>query len=444
MPKLRVIDGELWATPKPPKNARLISYSELQSMDCWLKHHYAYHLRLKPTERYIGLRLGAAWDAFYNAWHTANDVEGMPGRLGDPDDTDTRLEIALRAASDEIAKDWRRVDAELLERNMPRPVDWREQLEELHTTIMGMALHYVARWGAEDTSRTVGVQVRFAVPLPSATGERMSNKFYLHGVIDRLMLTDIGDLWIVDAKLRLGWIEEDWRESFERDPQLALYGWALRQAGWPVVGGVIDAASAQLPRWPQLKQQPETVYTDEVDADGKPVPLQEPVLDDETGEPVVYKSGARKGEPKMRNVKRPALYHDWQNTTSLLPACSAIAMYGLPPSQYGLELQQLEHEWTGELESRFHWRMVNEGFTDAELTRASRSVRGVASYLDTLPPEPMPSKMKCKYCAFNRLCPSLVPADYAEGFTTSEQRETQRMMREAAEAQDEAMQEAFR
>lgn len=491
LPKLETHDGpygpEVWATPRPPEGARLVSHSELQSMDCWLKHHYSYGLGLKPVTRYIALQLGSAWDAFYNTWHGGPidlpalphyapelpdiDAELLPPEvetvlldlLGDEHDvllSEGHLAEALAAADYELRREAVKVAGELTDKQLPLPLDWDEQLAKLRTTVYGMALHYVARWGHEDDTDTLGVQVRFAVPLPSASGKGVSNKFYLHGVIDRLALHG-DELWVIDAKLRMGTIEDDYRDTFERDPQLALYGWALRQAGWPVVGGYIDATSAVLPRWPQLKQQPETVYelnsdgTPVLDADGKQVAVQEPVpcpacdgagevsIGEDTmdvacekcsGEGVArFASGARKGEVKTRAKKQPALYAGWENLTTLPVALAAIQQHGLPDLQYAAHLAHLGHVWAGRIESRFHWRMDREPYRGPELERASASARGVAGYLDTLPPVPMPSKMKCKYCSFRDVCPSAEPADFTEGFTTREQRKAISQQRRAAE-----------
>lgn len=484
-PELHVHEGEhgpeLWATPRPPAGARLVSYSELQSMDCWLKHHYAYAMRLKPVQRYVALTLGSAWDAFYNEWHAGTGqppvtpdrpgpVPALPDTTLDPDlvaaltdgwssELHDRVGRALAHADHELRREARRVDGELADKDLPRPMDWAEQLAELRTTVHGMALHYVARWREEPNANTLGVQVRFAVPLPSATGGR-SNKYYLHGVLDRLVQHG-SELWIVDAKLRMGTIEDDYRESFERDPQLELYGWAMREAGWNVVGGYIDASSAALPRWPQLKAQPETVYTDEVDEAGKPVPLTEPVpckecdgfkaVPGEAGAVALtcprcdgdgverFASGKRKGEVKTTTVKRPALYAGWENMTTLPVAMAALQAHGLPLSQYDDELQHLHHQWSGAVESRYHWRMEPVPYTQPQLDRASLSARGVAGYLDQLPPVPNPSKMKCKYCNFKTLCPSTHPADAGEDFTTPEQRAAVREARRELEAAQAAL-----
>lgn len=133
-------------------------------------------------------------------------------------------------------------------------------------------------------------------------------------------------------------------------------------------------------------------------------------------------------------MKRPALYSGWENGTTLPVALAALDYHGLPREQYQEQLDQLTHEWCGALDSRFHWRMDSIGYTETELERASRSVRGVASYLDTLPPEPMPSKMKCKFCDFKTICPTLHEADFGDQFTTPAQRKAASERRAAAKA----------
>lgn len=451
-PTLQRIGKDLWATDPPPDHARLVSYSELSTMECWLKHHYAYSIGLKPVERYAALQLGSAWDAFYNTWHGGEQpTEDLPHYAPELPAVDSELlpwqvEVALMntinevdllhvapalaAADHELRKEAVRVMGELTDKDLPLPLDFTATLQEQRTIIYGMALNYVARWGSYEPGATIGVQVRFAVPLPSENGGK-SNRYYLHGVIDRLMMVG-DDAWIIDAKLKMSNIDQAYCESFERDPQLALYGWALQQAGWNVKGGYIDAAAATIPRWPGLKKNPEKV----LDSSGEPV--MEPVPCDlclgkesETavfcercgGEGIErFKSGAKKGEAKMRAKTRPGLYSGWDSSTCKPVALEALAYHQIEELQYPAELVSLGHRWSGAIEDRFHWRMDALPFTDAQLARASLAARGVAGYLDKLPPVPMPSKMRCRFCSYKDLCPSTHPADFAEGFTTREQR----------------------
>jgi hypothetical protein len=452
-PQLHTIDGtrgpELWATPTPPEHARLVSYSELGSMDCWLKHHYSYTIGLRPVERFAALQLGTAWDAFYNVWHGGEQpLEELPRYAPALPDIDADLlpeavenallEVidgidlidmapALAAADHALRAEATRVLGELTDKGVPVPADFDHDLAVQRTTIYGMAIHYVARWGSADPGDTIGVQVRFAVPLPSASGGK-SNRYYLHGVIDRLMLVG-NDAWIIDAKLKMTDIDTAYREGFERDPQLALYGWALREAGWNAVGGFIDAASAKLPTWPMLKKHPEKV----LDAAGEP--LLEPVPCDLCGGAntagcercygtgvETFKSGARAGEVKTRAVTRPGFYSGWAASTSQPVALAAIDHHGIPPLQYADDLTDLGHRWSGAIEDRFHWKMDALPFTDRQLQQVSLAARGVAGYLDSLPPVPNPSRMRCRFCSFRDLCPSVEPVDYAEGFTTRDER----------------------
>lgn len=370
-------DGTLRPYPKP-ENARTVSYSELQSMDCWLKHDLQYRRGLRPRARFAALQLGSAWDAFLNEW---KDPRWTPAH-----DVDERFLAALDVASAELAKEDRRVRAELADKDVPLPFDYDapfervdfitgdvvnragpSQLRDMATTILGMALHYRERYGSDEDWQTLGVQVWFEVPFPSRSGKRASSKFWLRGCIDRIDLhLPTGRIYVTDAKLSMNPINKGYREGFDRDPQLPLYGWALQQLGLDAAGGLIDASATKLPSWPELLAR-EVPCTDEhgepiydpllceecdglggipmdqpvectcADGDlnehggcmgrcrlcptcsgegiqrGRPVqakdpysgePMEEPMRDD-AGNVVTYASGTRKGEPKMVKVMEP-------------------------------------------------------------------------------------------------------------------------------------------
>lgn len=422
-----------------PANARLVSYSELSTMDCWLKHHYAYTMGLKPITTWVGMRLGRAWDTFQNTWH----APVADGEL--PLTPDARLAAGLTAAGDAIEQEAREVDAALLDKGLPLPIDWREQLDHIRTTITGMAHHYAARYATTDEDwRTLAVQLRFEVPFPSASSTRRSNRYWLHGVIDRVAEhLPSGRVFIIDAKLRDGAVDQNYRDGFATDLQLPLYAWALKQLPVPyadrVAGGIIDAASTALPSFPKMKSQPEVILGEDGEPLVEALPCPACEGDDWTfvngaeaipcpkcnGEQVArYASGERKGEVKTRKVTRPALYADAETTTTLPAYLAALQLHGLPIEQYAHEVQRLTDEWTGAIDNKFHWRTdeLQSMLTDAELNRAIGTMVGVAPFLDTLPPVPMPARMKCKWCSFKAICPSTDPAAVMDTFTTRSQR----------------------
>lgn len=443
-------DGVLRPYPRPA-SARLISYSELQSLDCWKRHHYAYTLGLKPVHRYGALQLGTVWDAFLNEWHDprwSETVDGQ-GRLADHA---RRLPASLDAATAEIEREARRVDTLLVEKGLPRPEDWHEQLAHQASTVLGMAMHYIERWDAEDGDwATVATQLKFEVPIPAATGTRRSSRYWLHGYIDRLAWhRPTGELYIIDAKLRDGAIDSRYREGFTNDLQLALYGWALDSCGVEVAGGLIDAASTTLPTWPELTS-PQPV----IGPDGEPMTESVPCPDCEgIGEEITgnapagsactkcegdgkarYVKGERAGEVKTRRVMRPRLRADWENGTTYPVALAAIDAQGIDPWDYEAELLLLRDQWQAlDGGGRFHWRGEREWsrFTEPQLAAAVGAIVGVAPYLDTLPPVPMPGKMKCGWCSFRSICPSSDPSDWADSYTSREQRAARHEAREAA------------
>lgn len=445
-------DGTLRPYPKPA-SARTVSYSELNSLGCWLRHDLQYRQRLRPVARFAALQLGSAWDAFLNEWHAPSDPGTPTGRT-----EAQRWEASLDAATREIAREDRRVRAELADKGLPIPRGYDDpfevtdfltgevvnragasQLRDMTSTILSMALHYRERYGREHDWRTLGVQVWFEVPFPSRRGGRASSKFWLRGCIDRVALhIPTGRVYVIDAKLRMGALNRDYREGFDNDLQLPLYGWALRQLGLECAGGLIDASAAKVPSWPELLAR-EVPCMDE---HGEKI--MDPELD-ESGEPVLYKSGPRKGEPKLKVRTRPALGANAHLGTSLPVFRAALDAHGLDKTLYGDQLYMLEAQWRGAEawdgdDSAFHWRTDHDEavFTDAALDRAIATMVGVGPYLDTLPPVPMPDKFRCKGCAFKIVCPEGDDATIAEHFTTPEQRdqlrEQRRLEREEREA----------
>lgn len=403
-------------------NAVYVSHSKIGSIDCWRKHDFAYRQKLRPIRPFAALRFGRVWDAFHNAYH---DHRGEP---------DARLAYALTFAGHEIDREADRVDAILVERGLPRPMDWNDELDEFRTLLLSMALGYHDRVGLVDSLEleTVAVQVSFDVALRTPGGRR-SPKFRTRGVIDRLALDANGGLWIIDAKSTKA-ITANYRLGWSLDRQLPRYAWALGEYGITPAGCMIDAAAKLVPTYPEMRQTPIPV----LGPDGEP--LLEPEVDEATGEVLVYKSGPRKGEPKMRKVTRRGLRSILSSTsgevvvqTTHAALLDAIRGNGLDEIDYARELAYLHARETGENdEDPYFWR-ASVPFAPWEIRDAGRDLYEFAVHADALPPIPNESSFRCVGCAFKLICKDPTPELIGEFFTTPEDR---RLAREREQERD--------
>lgn len=383
-----------------------ISYSELQSLDCWRKHHYRYALRLQPVQTFAALHFGKCFDESLNVYHEGNLFD---------------LSEAINAGLEAINKDALRVDALLLERDIPRPVTWNEDIEKMKTLLVEMMKHYDFKYGETDLREweVLDVQKHVVVKLPSSTGG-VSNKYEFHGYVDRIQKNRrTGEVYIVDAKTTAG-ISDDYKSGFDTDWQLPLYAWALREEGYRIDGVIIDAVAKIIPAIPMMRQTPITVLDDQGE------PIMDQVLDD-AGNPVYFKSGKNKGEPKLKKRTRQGLRSmlsesgSLNYTTTATLMREAIQQNGLDESDYSRELEILDGWDNGTIDSPYFWRSEIL-FNDLQLQEAVESVRSVAPFAaGKLPNVKMPSKMKCKRCEFKEVCAAR-PDDreglIAEKFTT--------------------------
>lgn len=478
-----------WRTTAQDTHRRLVSYSEIRSLDCWLKHHLRYERGLEPIVKFEALNFGTAWDAFMDEWWAPqvfpevvneNDraqldtfaaflrIAGTPDQPKPPTSEvwkayarggplPTRLERSLAAGGAALQKEARRVDAILLERNMPRPFGWGDELQRMRDLLVGMGFHYAERYGDEPEWRTVAQQAHFEVPFPSLSGSgRRSTRYWLHGKIDRIMQhVPSGGYFIVDAKSAKA-VDANYRIGYETDRQLPLYAWALRELGWPITGTLPDAAAKLLPHWPEMLKVPKPV----LDFNGDPVMTHEPCPACEgDGRPGAtfeereqheygrdlcpkcngdgaarYASGARKGEVKMRKVTRPALQSmldanggsNYVTTYDIMIA--AIDANDLDPADYERELDLLLAEKMGDAHSPFFWRPDDLLLTDAVLDEAANSLRLAMPYLDKLPPLAMSDPMKCRMCSFKHACANRDRFEevLAQEFVSREQRHAAR------------------
>jgi hypothetical protein len=403
-----------------------ISYSELSSLDCWRKHAYRYGRRLRPVHTFAALQFGRAWDAAQDAYHAPQPPYKRSELVPVPAPTRAdRVAQALAAGQAAIDEEARRVDGLLVDRGLPRPTGWHEEIDGMRTLLDGMVRHYDETWGPTiDEWRTLATQHAVTVPLPSASGTGVSNRYEFHGIVDRIVEhVPTGDVFVVEVKSAAS-LSADYRAGYDTDWQLPLYVWALRKDGWRITGAMIDAAAKMLPAVPQLRKTPVPVLDDA----GEPV--LDPVLDD-AGQPVRFASGARKGEVKTVKRTRPALHAMLSSsgtlnyTTTHRVMLDAIREHGLDPADYAEELAILEAQRDGIADNPFFWR-EELVFNDLQLAEAVDAVRAVAPFAAGHPDVKMPSAMKCKRCEFRSLCaarPDDREALIAANFTTPTERE---------------------
>lgn len=429
-----------------PSNAaegsrRFVSPSELASIGCWRAYRWK-RQGLEPVRTFEALSFGIAWDAFVSEWwHPV----GKPGDGAfDARSIDQRMTNALDAGQAALDADARRVDGVLVDRGIPRPADWQDTRDEHRNLLLGMALHYAETAGRDDGEFTCRAsQFKVMVPLPSATGQRRSSKFWMVGYIDRVMERNAtGRFSIVDDKTT-GRCSAEFCESFEYDLQLPLYAWAMRELGHDVERVCVEPAAKLLPTLPDLRKTP----VDVLGPDGEP--LTRPISCDRCGgdgeDPDAgittfcekcggdgfarFVSGPRKGEVKTEKVKRPALYSllteagGLNYTTTLDAFRTAVELHDLDPSDYQREFAYLEQQ--DATDSPF-FGQFDLLVSDAIIDEAEFIIRAAAPELDRIPDIPLRDRFRCQRCAFKTACIERDPAARAEvlatSFTTREQR----------------------
>lgn len=396
---------------------RFVSVSEISSLECWRKYRWQ-RQGLRPIREFEALQFGRIWDTFIGAWWSGESL--------------MRLDLAMKAADDAISDEARRVDGVLVDRGLPRPEGWQDQIDRMHDLLRAMACHYVKHYGIENGWKCVAQQVRFEVPFPSATGGRRSTKFWLHGVIDRVMQNvDNGTLHLVDDKTTAK-AGSDFYDGFEYDLQLPLYSWAMRELGNDIEGAWLDVAAKIIPIEPQMRKVPLTVYTNEVDADGKPIPEMDPVIGAD-GQPERYKTGPRAGWTKMVNRKREALLAmldssgglQYHTTFDLM--MHAINENELSTTDYEPELDILRR-WKERDASNPYFSRPNLLVNDQIMDESAQILRDAAPWLDRLPDIPMRNRFRCGRCAFKAPCIERDPGARADllslEFTTRDERRT--------------------
>lgn len=443
---------------------RFVSVSEVAGLDCWRKYRWQ-RAGLQPVRRFEALNYGIAWDAFVTYWwgpySRPDDLIGST-----PVTVEMRLEVALREGHLAIDKEARRVDAVLLERGTPRPQDWADELERAHALMDAMGSHYAEHYGPESDWTRVAGQVRFEVPFPSASGQRRSSRYWLHGVIDRVMLhKPTGKLSIWDDKTAAK-IGPDFYDAFEFDLQLQVYAWAMRELGNDIDSAWVDAAAKLIPVKPEMRQTPFPVYArngigeiimerDAESGEMKPVQMLEPVPCDKCDGPdpacktcrgtgnAHFVSGARAGEAKTKKVTRAGLATlvdsaggmNYLTTYDLL--MDAIDENGLDPDDYRDE-RALLMGWKDHDRANPYFGRADLLVTDAMMDEAAQILRDAAPYLDKLPDVAMRNRFRCARCPFRAPCIERNADARAEilanEYTTREQRKAQAQRVEAEAA----------
>lgn len=426
---------------------RYISPSEIASLDCWRAYRWKRE-GLQPIQRFDALSYGIAWDAFIQEWYKPIDLFGS-GSI-DTRSLDERYSDALANGVRTLEEDAKRVDAALLERNMPLPQDWHETREEHNNLLAGMAEHFATLPSSMDASMVCREsQVQVKVPLPSQTGKRRSVRFWMHGIIDRVMENmNTGGLVLVDDKTTKR-LNADFEDSFEDNLQMPLYAWALKQLGYSVEQVMISAAAKQLPYEPTLLAREVAV----LDENGNPVTrpmncdacngsgiINEGVVNESGIPPMCNKcngfgvakflSGARKGEVKTEKVTRPALRSvlsdtgKWNVITTERVMLNAIHKNNLNESDYKQELEALRIQ---DKEASPFFRTFGIQVTPLMIQEAEDILVTIAPMLDKVPDVPMRNSFRCRGCVFKRVCRERDQEAREEliatMFTTREQRE---------------------
>lgn len=451
-----------WPTEAADGQRRLVSVSEIANLDCWRKYRWSRE-GLQPVRRFEALNFGIVWDAFIGEWWAPQPINvekelgikadsdqatidafgaflRAAGPAGEPRRTSvlwhaygrggpapTRFERAVIAANDAIEKEARRVDAALLERGIPRPPGWTEELDRMRQLVLAMGIHYVEHYGEEAAWECIASQVKFEVPFPSASGQRRSNRYWLHGVIDRVMFNrERNIIALVDDKTTAK-AGPDYYDSFEYDLQLQLYSWAMRELGNPVHEVWLDVAAKLMPVFPEMRATPFDVLDEAGNKTYEEIPCghceglgeveEQGDLQTEVapcakcgGDGVEkYKTGDKAGMPKMRKVTRAGLQTmiasdgslQYHTTYDLFLA--ALRMNNLDSMDYERE-RELLMDWDIGGKENPYFARPELLIDDAMMDEAADIMRTAAPYLDKLPDVPMRNRFRCKRCAFRVPC----------------------------------------
>jgi len=454
------------------ENHRYISPSEITKMDCWRAYRW-YREGIKPRRQPKPLNAGTAWDAFMGEWF--RPVGRIGDNLRDQRSIDQRLADGVTAAYVKINAAAKQADATFLQLYGEGSSEVEAERTEISKLIEGMALHFADTYIEDEHGVCRAVQVKVDAPLPSQSGSGVSNRYRLHGYIDRIMEHE-GRVLIIDDKSTSS-IEDTFFDDFENDLQMPLYAYGLplsqswvdlgMSRGVPVDGIGVFAAAKKLPAVPGLRKTPFPVYArngigeiimEMVDGEPKPVQATEPVPCDKCGPTGTadascktclgtglahFASGARKGEMKTSKVTRVGISSllsgdgSLNYTTTLAYFEAAIDEHGLDRSDYIREINFLHEQGL-----KPFFQLASIPVTPTTMQEATEVLRAVAPLLDKVPDAPMRNKFRCRRCSFQQACVVANPEARASViktfYSTREEREEQRRLEaeKAAEANE--------
>lgn len=181
-------------------NPIVISWSEISAYrQCPFKHHLAYRERWQTEKDSPALARGSAWHEIME-FHYVGDTDAIERALG------------------------------------VKSVAQTEQQELLQWMYEG----YVQMWAEADKEWKIqAIEWKGFAPLPNPRGG--PSRFMLKVKID-VLASRRGRLWVWDHKTCRN-LPND--KELDLDDQFGLYQWCMRQAGYPVMGSVHNAARTQ-------------------------------------------------------------------------------------------------------------------------------------------------------------------------------------------------------
>lgn len=224
------------------KNARVISHSEINTLDTCPKRHdlqYSGQLlggeTLRPKTDAPILRDGRAWGAMVAAWHQTGDV--------------AVAELEMRKLLDEDAD-------KMLAADVPMEVV-ADGVEETSTFLINLLADYCREHDAPTLDPATSGRIpgdrpeeQLLVPLLSRSGKSDSNRYVFDGRLDLVYTDERGLDWIIEFKLRKSLTSY---AMIKRDPQFRRYAWAWKRAtGREIAGVIIDERRKDVPLPPRM------------------------------------------------------------------------------------------------------------------------------------------------------------------------------------------------
>jgi hypothetical protein len=213
---------------------RLLSHSEVSAaLDCQVRHAFSYTGTLtdgdalKPKTVAPKLRAGRAWGRAVAAWHENHGPDAQGHAIAA-----MAIALSLDQAEQEAAG-----------------VFDQEEFDALNQHLCDLLADYMAHAEPIPLTRP---EHELHVPIPSRTGVRDSNLYYLLCYLDGIYVDEQGRDWIVEFKLR-GQLQP--LELIQKSRQLRWYAWAWRkETGRPVAGIISEERLDKVPAPVKLNQ----------------------------------------------------------------------------------------------------------------------------------------------------------------------------------------------